>query len=326
MGKQLPLFSSIQTPPGADGPANPEQLAARLTPPLSPGLNQVSEEAIVDRLSLDAVRRSDQAIGADNIRKREQNRADVGKMTYSQLWYLWKSIQDQYPPLIPDSSWDIHGPFDKVEGFLFFMRLDSLPAFAPMLEADHIAFKLVNPTDPAYKLSFFQKHSYFIKRPEALSTEQVEEYMTNYLNKLTYQIDILTRARKRKKELTISDTQRLAAYDQQRTDFTRYLQQIDRYEVVISNYFNGYTYYRVSYKVVLPDGTFTNRLGHLRKHQTDSLGIISEYRYNFIFVDPDEIVQKHFHQHKVNEAYLNGFPFASLPALGKDQIRLREKY
>lgn len=291
----------------------------------TPSLLPNPQPAGYPQLSTDPARVQPDITDVAKVTTKTQALFDPQKIRYQAVLQLWTHVLEQCPPLRPDSNWDIHGPYNLTEGYLFFMPSQAAPLFKEIITANHQAFKVINPTAAAHKMSFFKKHSYFIKRPESLSQDDKQGYLVNYINRLQHKVDVLS-ARDSRGKLTAVQRIDLDTYYQQLYQFTRVLEQIENFELVVTNYFRDYNYFRVTYKVQLADSRYTNHTDYLRKHQTDALGQVLEYRYNFIFVDTQQIIQKHFYQHKVNEEYLKGFAITSIAALTKgEQLRLRPR-
>lgn len=228
--------------------------------------------------------------------------------------------------LHPDrNEWDIEGEWNGT-GVIYFVdgRLQSL--FADYQDFDCRTIKLVNFGRPAARLTFFKKHRYWVLKNADLTVDDKTLRITNYLNELIVKKEILLDKLDSLNGTALSDGKgQIGLMQEEITTWKQVLDNLNDYDLAVSNYQREYHYVTLNYKYRLSDGEqeYKNGQEHLLNPQRDRQGVITQQRYNIIFIDVREIHREHPHQHKEIENFLNNFPLVS--QAGKQQIYARPK-
>lgn len=226
--------------------------------------------------------------------------------------------------LQPDrNTWDIEGEWNGT-GVIYFVDARDQSLFADYEHFDCRTIKLVNFGQPATRLTFFKKHKYILLKNNDLTRDDKEERVSNYINELTVKraikldkIDKLTGS-------ALSDERgKIGMMEQEIKTWQEVLHNLDHYDFAVSNYKRDYQYVTLNYKYRSSEQEFANAQEHLLNPQRDGQGVITQQRYNLIFVDTREISREHPHQHKEIENFLNNFSL--ITQTGKQQLYARPK-
>lgn len=243
---------------------------------------------------------------------------------YARLLGGLTRLMENVNKLQPDrNTWDIEGEWNGT-GVIYFVDSRDQSLFADYEHFDCRSIKLVNFGRPATRLTFFKKHKYILLKNNDLTREDKQLRITGYINELTVkravkldEIDTLTGS-------ALSDQRgMIGMMEQEIKTWKNVLDNIDRYDFAVSNYRRDYQYVTLNYKYRVSEEEYANAQEHLLNPQRDSLGVISQQRYNLIFVDTREIGREHPHQHKEIEIFLSNFTFVS--QTGKQQLYARPK-
>jgi len=224
---------------------------------------------------------------------------------------------DSIPPLTVNKPepWDISGPqhFLK-EGYrIRYLPAQAMASFEPFTDYTFEKVKLINYDQPAVKLSFYDKHKYWLKKSAQIGflerTSEINRYialLTNQRDKLTQrQLDIISPAGEQLVK------QQLLDLEAELEQWLLILDNPEAYELIISTYYSEYRYWYVSWKYHLDEINFNNGTSHLLSPIRDRSGQITDTKLNVIFIDTDAILLTHDHQHKQITDYLAGFPIRS---------------
>lgn len=228
--------------------------------------------------------------------------------------------------LHPDrNEWDIEGEWNGT-GIIHFVdgRLQSL--FADYADFDCRTIKLVNFDKPAVRLTFFKKHRYWVLKNADLPREDKVVRITNYINELIVKREILLDKVDQLSGAALSDGKGQVGFMQQEIQtWQQVLEHLDEYDLAVSNYQRDYHYVTLNYKYRSPneEQEYKNGQEHLLNPQRDKQGVITQPRYNIIFIDVREIHREHPHQHKEIENFLNNFSIVS--QAGKQQLYARPR-
>lgn len=226
--------------------------------------------------------------------------------------------------LQPDrNTWDIEGEWNGT-GVIYFIDARDQSLFADYEHFDCRTIKLVNFGQPATRLTFFKKHKYILLKNNDLTRDDKEERVRNYINELTVKraikldkIDKLTGS-------ALSDERgKIGMMEREIKTWQEVLHNLDHYDFAVSNYKRDYQYVTLNYKYRSSEQEFANAQEHLLNPQRDGQGVITQQRYNLIFVDTREISREHPHQHKEIENFLNNFSL--ITQTGKQQLYARPK-
>lgn len=243
---------------------------------------------------------------------------------YARLLGLLTRMVETTDKLHPDRNrWDIEGDWNGT-GVIYFLDSKLQTNFAEFERFDCRSIKLVNYGKPAVRLTFFKKHKYWLLKNADLSREDKQLRIKNYINELLVKAEIMTdnldilpgfkQAEQRGK---------IGGMREEIQAWRQVLEQIDDFDLAVSNYQRDYQYVTLNYKYRLDTGEYANGQEHLLNPQRDNQGVITQPRYNLIFIDVREIEREHPHQHKEIENYLN--TFSLITQSGKQQLYARNK-
>lgn len=226
--------------------------------------------------------------------------------------------------LQPDrNTWDIEGEWNGT-GVIHFVDSRNQSLFAEFEHFDCRTIKLVNFGKPATRLTFFKKHKYILLKNSDLTQEDKEIRITNYINELTVKRSIKLDKIDRLTGAALSDERGLIGMmEQEIKTWQEVLRNLDQYDFAVSNYRRDYQYVTLNYKYRTTEQEYANAQEHLLNPQRDGKGVITQQRFNIIFVDTREIGREHPHQHKEIETFLNNFSLVT--QVGKQQLYARPK-
>ena len=236
-------------------------------------------------------------------------RKQYSPQEYARLTAELERIISDTPTLEPDrNTWDLEGDWLGT-GTILFVDAEQQLRFERYKEFDCRTIKLINLGRPAVRITFYNKHKYWLKKEKDLLAEEKEERITAYLNGLLHKIDILADKLNSQTPEQVRKTRQEIVRLQQETDVWRnVLANLDSFELALSTYRRGYSYLYINWKFKLPSGDYENQKEHLLNHQRDKLGNITQEKTNIVFVDPEEIKRFHPSQNKEIELYLAKFP------------------
>lgn len=224
--------------------------------------------------------------------------------------------------LQPDrNAWDIEGEWNGT-GVIHFIDARDQSLFADYADFDCRTIKLVNYGRPATRLTFFKKHKYILFRNSDLTSQEKEQRITNYINELTVKRAIKLDKTEKLTGAALSDERgQIGMMEQEIQIWQQVLQNIDHYDFAVSNYRRDYQYVTLNYKYRSSEQEYANAQEHLLNPQRNGQGVITQQRFNLIFVDTREISREHPHQHKEIENFLNNFSLVT--RTGKQQLYAR---
>ncbi len=253
-------------------------------------------------------------------RKRKTYAPDV----YARLLYGLTAQMNAVDKMHPNrNDWDIEGEWNGT-GIIYFVDEKQQSLFAEYENFDCRTIKLVNFGKAAVRLTFFKKHKYWVLKNADLTREEKTLRITNYINELIVKREIAFDKIDQLSGTTLSDQKGQLGMMQQEIDsWQDILQNLDNYDLAVSNYRRDYHYVTLNYKYRSSEQEYTNAQEHLLNPQRDNQGVITQQRYNIIFVDVREINREHPHQHKEIENFLNNFTLVT--RTGKQQLYARPK-
>ncbi|GAB3573889.1 hypothetical protein GCM10027578_35640 [Spirosoma luteolum] len=208
-------------------------------------------------------------------------------------------------------QWDIEGNWQEC-GDILFIDSQYMPDFAPWADFSVKTLKFINYNRAAVRMSFFTKHKYWLKKPHDLTTEEREAFVTELLNNLLLQQNMLRSKLDGRAPLPRAEARRkLDDLGLEMNHWRQVLSRIDDFDLAVSTYQRGYAYLYINLKFRLPTSDYDNTTEHLLNHTRDRLGNITQRKQNIVFVDMGEIFRSHPLQHKEIENYLNRFPLKS---------------
>lgn len=223
------------------------------------------------------------------------------------------------------NDWDIEGDWNST-GVIYFVDSRHQSLFANYVDFDCRSIKLVNYDRPAARLTFFKKHRYWVLKNADLSREDKLTRVNAYINELIVKRAILIDKTDNLSGMALSDAKgQIGRMQEGVYSWEQVLNNLDGYDMAVSNYQRDYQYLTLNYKYRAADQEQEYRNGqeHLLNPQRDGRGVITQQRYNIIFIDVREINREHPHQHKEIENFLNNFTLIS--QTGKQQLYARAK-
>lgn len=233
------------------------------------------------------------------------------------------------PTLKPNhpTKWDLDGKWDENKSVaIWFLDQQHIPLFTQFKNLKCKTIKLVNLESPAVRISFFQKHKYWVKKARDLDAHEQQQRISTYLSNLqTYQQTLRSRLPSPSAAEDDRIRKELQQVNLQQQQWKEVLENNHQYEIVCSNYHQRYYYTTVNWKFRLESGAYANSSEHLLNHQRDRLGTVTQIRKNVIFIDTSQITKQHDQQNKEIEDYLNSFSLQSLtlPSIPNVFARLR---
>ena len=175
-----------------------------------------------------------------------------------------------------------------------------MPLFEDFADFACRTLKLVNFKRAAINLSFYERHKYKLtKEPNRDEIKNTLQERLLELKEFITQGDLFTEAamiqEKRLKR------QELLALQEILNDF-------EFYDFATSNYYRNYTYWYVSWRWALEDGSLDFASEHLLKDETDRKGKVTIQKENVIFVDRQKMAEHTPQQNKMIEDFLKSFP------------------
>lgn len=253
-------------------------------------------------------------------RKRKAYAPDV----YAQLLHGLTAQMNAADKLHPNrNEWDIEGEWNGT-GVIHFVDEKQQSLFANYEHFDCRTIKLVNFGKPAVRLTFFKKHKYWVLKNADLTMEEKTLRITTYINELIVKREIASDKIERLSGNILSEQKgQLGMMQQEINSWQDILYNLDNYDLAVSNYRRDYHYVTLNYKYRSSELDYANAQEHLLNPQRDNQGVITQQRYNIIFVDVREINREHPHQHKEIENFLNNFTLVT--RTGKQQLYARPK-
>jgi hypothetical protein len=234
------------------------------------------------------------------------------------LTKLLKLIEE-LPQLEPNyKTWNISGSLDH-QTTVYLIDSQYMPLFEKFKKEPSI--KILNLGRPAFRITYFISHRYWIKKPDSIS---------NDLRTATIQ-PLIDQLVERRECLSAKDSglQR-QEIDIQIRHWQDVIHQPQNYDVAISNYKRYYFYYTINYKFIQQENNpeqeyrVENTTDHLIKNLYDkTTGQLTRAQYNICFVDTLAITKPDPNQHKLIEKYLDTFPTSA--NLGQHFVYARPK-
>ncbi len=159
-----------------------------------------------------------------------------------------------------------------------------------------------------------------------LTREEKTTRITSYINELIVKKEILLDKTDRLTGMALSDAKgQLGLMREEINAWEKVLHNVDSFDMAVSNYQRDYHYLTLNYKYRATDQEqeYKNGQEHLLNPQRDNRGVITQQRFNIVFIDLREISREHPHQHKEIENFLNNFTLVS--QTGKQQLYARLK-
>jgi hypothetical protein len=228
------------------------------------------------------------------------------------------------PKLKPNrETWDIEGTWQDC-GDILFVESRYMAQFALWRDFGCKTIKLINYGRAAVKMSFYSKHKYWLKKPQDMTDDERDDYITEHVNTLLQVVMQLRTKIDQQPPLAQAETRsRIEALSGELDAWQLIRSRSQAYELAVSTYQRGYAYLYVSYKFLLPTGEYENASEHLLHHTRDRIGNITQTKQNVLFVDMNEINRVHPQQNKEIEAYLGRFAHKSASGAVRLYARLR---
>ena len=246
--------------------------------------------------------------------------------TYAVLIRELNQAMTEVPKLKPDrDSWDVEGDWSGT-GTIHFVDSRYQPVFASFADFDCRTIKLTNYGQPAARISFFQKFRYWVLKESSLNEKEKHQWVSNYLDKEFIDLQILQDKCDQNTYTGAKLSQvrgEIAARYQQLDTWQAILDDLDSFELAVSNYERRHHYCTMNYKYLNSDLSYANSDVHLLNPQKDRGGNITQLRYNIVFIDMVEILRPHPHQHKEIDSFLGSFPVAT--TFGRQQLYAKPK-
>ena len=244
--------------------------------------------------------------------------------TYAKLLSELTQLTEDVPKLTPDRNvWDIEGNWAST-GAIYLVDAAHQARFEEIHSFDCRTIKLVNFGKPAARITFYQKHRYWLLKDKDMPLNQKADQIKGYVHGLAIEVETLEAKldkmglTKRKETLSI-----IGEHREEIKKWRAIFDNLTNYEMAVSNYSRQYFYITVNYKYRLPSGEYTNEQEHLLNPQRDRAGNITQPRYNIIFVDPYEILRDHPYQNREVEGFLENFPVKTTTGRNTIYARLR---
>lgn len=223
------------------------------------------------------------------------------------------------------NDWDIEGDWNGT-GVICFVDSRNQSLFADYVDFDCRSIKLVNYNRPAARLTFFKKHRYWVLKNADLTREDKLTRINSYINELIVKREILIDKTDNLSGMALSDAKgHVGRMQEEIHNWEQVLNNLDGYDMAVSNYQRDYQYLTLNYKyrAIDQEQEYKNGQEHLLNPQRDGRGVTTQQRYNIIFIDIREINREHPHQHKEIENFLSNFTLTS--QTGKQQLYGRIK-
>jgi hypothetical protein len=256
-----------------------------------------------------------------NIRSK---RKKYEPLIYDQLKSELAKLLIEIPHLNPDRHlWDIEGDW-SVTGTMHFLDQTHMPRFAQYADFDCRTIKIVNFAKPALRMTFFKKHRYWLLKDKDLPIMEKQAKIKEYINQMIVKAQIMGNKAGHFRDAQLSQAKGDMAhrYSEANT-WNEILNNLDQYEIAISNYQREHYYTYINYKFRLDETQLDNEQVHLLNPQRDRMGNITQVRHNIVFVDTTEIFREHPYQNKEIDGFLNRFTMKT--ELGRHQIYARIK-
>ena len=222
----------------------------------------------------------------------------------------------EVPKLTPNrDTWDIEGDWLGT-GVIHFVDARYQNRFDTFADFDCRTIKLANHGKPATRISFFQKFIYWVLKETNLNQEEKERWINTEIDAEYIDLQILS-DKCETNHYTGAKLSEMRGEIGQRyqgiKDWQHVLDNLDGFEIAVSNYARRRQYCTMNYKYLQRDLTYANTEVHMLNPQKDRLGFVSQLRYNIIFIDMEEITRPHPHQHKEIDKFLNSFGLSTNP-------------
>ena len=186
--------------------------------------------------------------------------------TYAVLIRELNQAMTEVPKIKPDrDTWDIEGDWSGT-GTVHFVEGRYQSLFASFADFDCRTVKLTNYGQPAARISFFQKFRYWVIKESSLNAKEKEQWISNYLDKEYIELQIL----RDKCETNVYAGAKLsqirgemAARYEQLDTWQAVLDDLESFELAVSNYERRHHYCTMNYKYLKPDLTYANSDVHL---------------------------------------------------------------
>lgn len=217
--------------------------------------------------------------------------------------------------------WDLHGPQQFLrEGYrVQYITAELMPSFAEHIHTPFDRLKFVNWGKPAVRITYYDKHKYWLTKDDQLGALAKTAYIQDYLNYLSAKqhklIEKLNTLPPEHSGQILQEKALLLGKQQQH--WQQVLQNPEAYEMVVSTYYSDYRYWYVGYKYRVDETTFDNEAVHLLSPIRESGGQIVATKLNVIFVDTEGILLDHDYQHKEIDSYLSQFDLRSIDIKGQ---------
>jgi len=246
--------------------------------------------------------------------------------TYTVLISELNIAMTEVPKLQPNrDTWDIEGDWSGT-GTMHFVDGRYQSTFAPFADFDCRSIKLANYGQPAARISFFQKLRYWVLKESNLNDKEKRQWIDQYLDREFIDLQIL-QDKCDEGAYTGAKLSKIrgdmAGRHQELNTWQHVLDNLDEFEIAVSNYARRHHYCTMNYKYLTAGMTYANSDVHMLNPQKDREGNITQLRYNIVFIDMDEILRPHPHQHKEIDSFLNSFPLATM--YGSQQIYAKPK-
>jgi hypothetical protein len=222
----------------------------------------------------------------------------------------------EVPKLNPDrNKWDIEGDWSGT-GIIHFVDAGYQGKFAAFADFDCRTIKLANYGQPAARISFFQKYIYWVLKETSLNQHEKEHWINTHLDAEYIELQILS-DKCESGHYTGTKLSEVRGDIGERyhkiKDWQNVLDNLNGFEIAVSNYERRRQYCTMNYKFLQSDLTYANSDVHMLNPQKDRLGNITQLRYNIVFIDMEEILRPHPHQHKEIDKFLGSFILSTSP-------------
>lgn len=173
-------------------------------------------------------------------------------------------------------------------------------------------------------MTFFKKHRYWLLKDKDLPILDKQAKIREYINQIIVKAQIIGDKAHHFTGPQRSQAKGDIAHRYAEADtWQEVLDNLDEYEIAISNYQREHYYTYINYKFRLDETELDNEQVHLLNPQRDRTGNITQVRHNIVFIDTTEIFREHPYQNKEIDGFLNRFTIQT--QLGKHQIYARVK-
>jgi len=245
-------------------------------------------------------------------------------VTYDRLKRELANLLTEIPHLAPDrQAWDIEGDW-SVTGTMHFLDRVYMPRFAAYADFDCRTIKIVNFAKPALRMTFFKKHRYWLLKDKDLPILDKQAKIKEYINQMIVKAQMIGDKASHFAGPQLSQAKGDVAHRYAEANtWQEVLDNLEEYEIAISNYQREHYYTYINYKFRLDETELDNEQVHLLNPQRDRMGNITQVRHNIVFIDATEIFREHPYQNKEIDGFLNRFTIQT--EIGRHQIYARVK-